>query len=132
MRMNITRRVRGLPNHGGWTKVGSPEWLKEFFPDIEASDAEKEQLWQGGTMTAAACQRLPNRRDNTSFSFRWNGMAFTATFSRFDDGRLAEIFLTNGKADTDADTAARDSAVVASLALQHGADLEDASWCPAA
>jgi hypothetical protein len=24
--------------------VGSPEWLKEFFPDIEASDAEKEQL----------------------------------------------------------------------------------------
>jgi hypothetical protein len=34
-------------------------------------------------------------------------MAFTATVARFDDGRLAEIFLTNGKVTTDADTAAR-------------------------
>jgi hypothetical protein len=64
------------------------------------------------------------RRANETFAFHWRGMAFTATFSRFDDGRLAEIFLTNGKANTDADTAARDSAVVASLALQHGADVE--------
>jgi hypothetical protein len=43
-------------------------------------------------------------------------MPYAATVSRFGDGRLAEIFLTNGKAGSDADAAARDSAVVASIA----------------
>jgi hypothetical protein len=38
----------------------------------------------------------------------------------FDDGRLAEIFLNAEKIGTAIQTAARDSAVVASLALQHG------------
>jgi hypothetical protein len=51
-------------------------------------------------------------------------MKFTATIARFGDGSLAEIFLTNGRVNSHADTAARDSAVVASLALQFGADLE--------
>jgi hypothetical protein len=69
-------------------------------------------------------QRLPNRRASENFSFAWRGMAFTATFSRFPDGRVAEIFLTNGKVGTDADTAARDSAVTVSIALQLGADIE--------
>jgi ribonucleoside-diphosphate reductase alpha chain len=69
-------------------------------------------------------RRLANRRPNETFSFSWRGMAFTATISRFPDGRLGEIFLTNGKVNTDADTAARDSAVVASLALQHGVPLD--------
>lgn len=50
-------------------------------------------------------------------------MSFTATYSRFPDGWISEIFLSNGKINTDADTAARDSAVVASIAL-HGADIE--------
>ena len=52
-------------------------------------------------------ERLPNRRFNESFDFEWRGMHFTATIGRFPDGRLAEIFLTNGKVNTDADTAAR-------------------------
>jgi hypothetical protein len=69
-------------------------------------------------------RRLVNRRPNETFSFSWRGMHFAATISRFPDGRLGEIFLTNGKVNTDADTAARDSAVVASIALQFGADLE--------
>jgi hypothetical protein len=33
--------------------------------------------------------------------------------------RLAEIFLGNGRAGSDVDTAAKDSAVVCSIALQH-------------
>ena len=37
-------------------------------------------------------------------------MRYVATIARFDDGRLAEIFLTNHKVGSDADTAARDSA----------------------
>ena len=43
---------------------------------------------------------------------------------RFDDGSLAEIFISNGKAGSDSDTAARDSAVVASIALQYGVPAE--------
>jgi hypothetical protein len=35
-----------------------------------------------------------------------------------------EIFLTNGKINTDSDTVARDSAAVASIAMQFGADVE--------
>lgn len=67
---------------------------------------------------------LPNRRASETYSFCWQGMWFTATISRFDDGALAEIFLTNGKVNSQADTAARDSAVVASLALQHGTPVD--------
>jgi hypothetical protein len=51
-------------------------------------------------------------------------MSYTATFSRFDDGRIAEIFLSNHKTGSHADTAARDSAVVASLAFGYGAPLD--------
>jgi hypothetical protein len=51
-------------------------------------------------------------------------MKYTATVSRFPDGRPAEIFLSNHKQGSHADTAARDSAVVASIALQHGVPLD--------
>jgi len=60
-------------------------------------------------------RRLPNRRNSETFSFFWLGMRFTATISRFDGGVLAEIFLTSGTVNSQADTTARDSAVVASL-----------------
>jgi ribonucleoside-diphosphate reductase alpha chain len=69
-------------------------------------------------------QRLPNRRHSESFSFECNGLKYTATVSWFDDGRLAEIFLSNCKAGSHSDAAARDSAVVCSLALQHGVPME--------
>ena len=69
-------------------------------------------------------RRLPNRRGNETFSFLWLNMRFTATISRFSDGAVAEIFLTNGKIDSHADAMARDAAVAASLALQHGTSLE--------
>ena len=69
-------------------------------------------------------QRLSNRRASETFSFRWLNMNFVATISRFDDGRLAEIFLSNHQAGSHADTAAKNSAVIASLALQHGVPLE--------
>jgi hypothetical protein len=68
--------------------------------------------------------RLPNRRLSESFNFECAGMAYVATFSRFDDGRIAEIFLSNHKTGSHADTAARDSAVVASLAFGYGAPLD--------
>src|SRR5271155_1437496 len=75
-------------------------------------------------MSAAARERLPNRRASTTFDIEAGGMKYRATVSRFADGRIAEIFLTNNKTGSDADTAARDSAVVASIALQYGVPLE--------
>jgi hypothetical protein len=77
-------------------------------------------------MTAPDTQRrvLKNRRPSESFNFEVAGMAYTATFSRFSDGMVAEIFLSNHKTGSHADTAAKDSAVIASLALQHGVPLD--------
>jgi hypothetical protein len=69
-------------------------------------------------------RRLPNRRTSETFAFRWASMDFIATISRFESGALAEIFLGNHQAGSHADTAAKDSAVVASIALQYGADVE--------
>ena len=69
-------------------------------------------------------QRLPNRRGNETFSLECSGLAYTATISRFADGRLGEIFLSNHKLGSAADTNARDSAIVFSIAIQFGADVE--------
>ena len=68
--------------------------------------------------------RLPNRRASETFALECAGLSYVATISRFDDGRLGEIFLTNHKAGSAADTAARDAAIVCSIALQFGADAE--------
>ena len=69
-------------------------------------------------------RRLPDRRASESFTVECAGLQYTATISRFDDGRLGEIFLTSGKAGSAADTAARDAAITCSIALQFGADVE--------
>ena len=67
-------------------------------------------------------ERLPNRRASESFSFELDGLRFSATISRFADGRIGELFLNNHKAGNQTDTNARDAAIVLSFALQHGAD----------
>jgi ribonucleoside-diphosphate reductase alpha chain len=69
-------------------------------------------------------QRLPDRRASETFSLECSGLQYTATISRFSDGRLGEIFLSNHKAGSAADTAARDAAITCSIALQYGADIE--------
>ena len=71
-----------------------------------------------------ARRRLPNRRASESFEIDAQGLAFTATVSRFDDGGVAEIFLQNHKAGSAAGINAADSAVVASIALQYGVPLD--------
>jgi hypothetical protein len=71
-----------------------------------------------------ARQRLPNRRASTSLSFECNGLRYLATISRFDDGRLAEIFISNAKAGSHSDAAAKDAAVVCSIALQYGVPVD--------
>lgn len=69
-------------------------------------------------------ERLPNRRSSTTFQFELHGLHYTASFSCFADGRVAEIFLQNHKPSSQSDSNARDAAVAASLALQFGCPLE--------
>jgi ribonucleoside-diphosphate reductase alpha chain len=71
-----------------------------------------------------ARRRLPNRRASETYALECDGLRYTATVARFEDGRLAEIFLSNNKSGSAADAAARDSAIVCSIALQFGAGLE--------
>jgi hypothetical protein len=65
-------------------------------------------------------QPLTTRRSSESLDFEVGGLRYTCTFSQYPDGRVSEVFLNNHKADSAADANARDSAIVASLALQHG------------
>jgi hypothetical protein len=68
--------------------------------------------------------RLPNRRRSETFTFTCNGLNYTATVSRYPNGDLAEVFLGNAKTGSHSDAAAKDSAIVCSLALQHGVAVE--------
>jgi hypothetical protein len=67
-------------------------------------------------------ERLPNRRPAELIDFVHAGREWTATVGRFADGRVAEVFLRAGK-DSDLARLAEESAIVASLALQHGCDI---------
>jgi hypothetical protein len=69
-------------------------------------------------------QRLPNRHASESFEFRHDGFAFTARVGYYQDGRVAEIFLSSHKPGSPIEAIARDAAVTVSIALQFGADLE--------
>jgi len=67
--------------------------------------------------------RLPNRRIAETFDIVSGHHAFTVTVGRYPDGRIGEIFIGGTKAGSQADDAARDAAIAASFALQHGAPL---------
>jgi ribonucleoside-diphosphate reductase alpha chain len=67
--------------------------------------------------------RLPDRRGAELVDFVHDGRRWTATAGRFDDGRVAEIFLDNCKHSPLAEMAA-EAAIVASIALQCGCPIE--------
>lgn len=70
-------------------------------------------------------QRLPNRRPNEIADFEHGGQKYTAAITRFANGEVAEIFLTAGKFGAAVHVHCQDSAILASLALQHGASEKD-------
>lgn len=73
----------------------------------------------------ATRERLTDRRGNLSFGFEFEGFKYRATASRFDDGRLAEIFLdVPGKLGTPLQSNAHTAAILTSLLLQHGVPAE--------
>ena len=69
-------------------------------------------------------QRLPDRRGHELLDFEHGGIRYRAGVGRFEDGRLAEIFLNTAKPGTAVDTFARDAAIAVSLSLQHGCSMD--------
>jgi len=57
-------------------------------------------------------------------AFHHNGFDYRGGVGRWPNGQVSEVFLDCTKLGTMADTMARDSAVVASIALQCGANLD--------
>jgi ribonucleoside-diphosphate reductase alpha chain len=69
-------------------------------------------------------ERLPNRRLSLIFDLQLSGLRYTASVSRFADGRVAEVFIQNHKPGSQSDSYTRDAAISASLALQYGCPLD--------
>ena len=69
-------------------------------------------------------ERPPDRRPSEPFDFQAMDLRFTASISRYPDGRIAELFCDNHKAGSQIGTLVRDAAILLSFALQHGADIE--------
>jgi hypothetical protein len=63
---------------------------------------------------------LQNRRGSLLFQFKHGGVEYTATVSKFSDGRLAEIFIDSRRPNSQLAEFANDAAILASLLLQHG------------
>ena len=99
----------------GGVKVGS-------IAELGFDCSELSPKVDGGLMTTR--QRLANRRASVNFTFELDGLRYTATVSRTENGGLAELFLNNTKGGSQADTNARDAAIILSFALQYGADLD--------
>jgi ribonucleoside-diphosphate reductase alpha chain len=69
-------------------------------------------------------ERLPNRRASELFEVESFRLRFTVGTSNYADGRLAEIFITNHRANSAAGIMASDAAIAASLALQFGCPVD--------
>jgi hypothetical protein len=68
-------------------------------------------------------ERLPNRRAAGLINFQHDRRRWTASFGRFADGRVAEVFL-DGPKESPIVALAQDGALAASLALQSGCPLD--------
>lgn len=69
--------------------------------------------------------RLPQRRYCETFEIVFNQAPVSVTIGCYADGRVGEVFLAMQKrAGSQADLAARDIAIMISLAIQHGVPLQ--------
>jgi hypothetical protein len=73
----------------------------------------------------SARNRLPNRRSAVTTAFERDGARFEMTAGFYPDGRLGEIFLNADRANSPLDFLMSDAAILASLALQYGAPLDE-------
>ena len=74
---------------------------------------------------AAVRDRLPDRRPAISTSFERDGARFEMTAGYYPDGRVGEVFVNADRANSLLDFLMSDAAILASLALQYGAPLDE-------
>jgi hypothetical protein len=70
-------------------------------------------------------ERLPNKRTNGTTTFAQDGSHYHMTVGFYPDGRPGEIFLNHDRSDSLLDVLTSDAAILASLALQYGAPLDE-------
>jgi hypothetical protein len=70
-----------------------------------------------------ARETMPWRRSSETVSLKHGGADFTITIGQYAEGRIGEIFVNAGHANSALDALASDAAIAISFALQHGADL---------
>jgi len=68
--------------------------------------------------------RLPNRRYHETFSLKHWGLTHKIGLGRSAAGQIQEVFINCGRTGEQAETLARDSAILLSLALQYGIPIE--------
>lgn len=66
---------------------------------------------------------LPNRRAAESFGLHFRNIDCRVTIGFYPDGSPGEVFISGGKIGADFEAAARDAAIILSLALQFGTPL---------
>ena len=64
--------------------------------------------------------KLPNCRPAETIEFTHDNLTYIVTFSRWNDGTLAELFIDVAKPGDPMNLIAKDMATLASIALQHG------------
>lgn len=73
---------------------------------------------------------LANRRNSLTFTMQFQGERYHVTVGFYGDSRIGEVFInrilgkSSAKINTILDGVCRDSAILMSLALQHGVDLD--------
>jgi hypothetical protein len=114
-----------------WAHSRDPNDRREVFriatelcTVIDREDPTCQLRSQVSDALEAMRERLPNRRKSETFDFESMGMQFTASFSRYSDARIAELFIDNHKAGSSVGTLVRDLAIAFSFAVQHGASAE--------
>jgi len=90
--------------------------------DLEIA-GERTSRPENNQRTAPVRDGLPNRRAAETIGFEHFGADFTMTAGCYADGRIGEIFINAGHANSALDALASDAAIAISFALQHGADL---------
>jgi hypothetical protein len=76
-------------------------------------------------LPSAQRNRLPDRRKAISTSFQRDGARFEMTAGFYPDGRPGEVFLNADRANSLLDFLMSDAAILASIALQYGASLDE-------
>jgi hypothetical protein len=82
-------------------------------------------ICENSSADKAARKRLPNRRNAISTGFERDGARFEMTAGFYPDGRPGEIFLSADRANSLLDFLMSDAAILASIAMQYGASLDE-------